>query len=139
VIERHPRPQARANTAAQITATTSTRRPKQNRGNSTWERPQPAAFEHSARRGRILWTSPAVTRTNRAAACPHGASRRPHAGHASSPDNRRCSTPTGSAPTLSNRPPPGAFERPFPVLVNVNGKGRWLSRSPEPIQPRSSP
>ena len=42
-IGRHPRPAARASSAAQITATTSTRRPRQNRGNSTCERPQPAA------------------------------------------------------------------------------------------------
>jgi hypothetical protein len=34
-IARHPRPAARASSAAQITATTSTRRPRQNRGNST--------------------------------------------------------------------------------------------------------
>ena len=51
-IARHPRPAARASSAAQITATTSTRRPRQNRGNSTCERPQPPR-EQITRRGRI--------------------------------------------------------------------------------------
>lgn len=43
VIVRHPCPAERASDAAEITPTTSTRRPRQNRGNSTCERPQPGA------------------------------------------------------------------------------------------------
>jgi hypothetical protein len=53
--------------------------------------------------------------TNRGAACPHGANRPPQAGHASSPQTSCVSTRTGSGPTLTNGPPPGAFERPFPT------------------------
>ena len=67
--------------------------------------------------------APRLTRTNRGAACPHGASRCPHAGHVNAPDNRRRSTTTGSGPTLSNRPPPGAFERPFPAAGQREREG----------------
>lgn len=86
VIRRHPQPAARASNAAQITATASTRRPKQNRGNSTCERPQPAGLEQIARRGRIRSTTAVACRTNRSAACPHGASDCVHCGHLSAPE-----------------------------------------------------
>ena len=87
-IRRHPQPAARANSAAQITATASTRRPRQNRGNSTCERPQPASLEQIARRGRIRSTTAAAGRTNRGAAYPHGANRCPHCGHLSPPERK---------------------------------------------------
>ena len=54
---------------------------------------------------------------------PHGASCRPHSGHVNAPDNSRRSTTTGSGPTLSNRPPPGAFERPFPAAGQREREG----------------
>ena len=85
-IRRHPQPDARANSAAQITVTGSTRRPRQSRGNSTCERPHPAGLEQIARRGRIRATTVAARRTNRGAACPHGASRPPHFGHINPPE-----------------------------------------------------
>ena len=85
-IRRHPQPAARASNAAQTTATASTRRPSQNRGNSTCERPQPAGLEQIARRGRIRSTTAVARRTNRSAACPHGASGRVHRGHLSAPE-----------------------------------------------------
>ena len=53
LTRRQPCPAARASSAAQITATASTRRPSTDRGNSTRERPQPPAPEQIARRGRI--------------------------------------------------------------------------------------
>lgn len=46
-IRRHPEPAARATSAAQITVTASTRRPSQNRGRSTCERPHPPAPSRS--------------------------------------------------------------------------------------------
>lgn len=85
-IRRHPQPAARASSVGQITATASTRRPRQNRGSSTCERPQPAGLEQIARRGRIRSTVAAAWRTNRSAACPHGASGCPHCGHVSPPE-----------------------------------------------------
>lgn len=112
---RQPQPAARLTSAAQITATTSTRLPRQNRGNSTCVRPHPPAREQIARRGRIRSTVPAAWRTNRGAAYPHGASRDPQSGHANSPETNCRSTPAGSTPTLTNGPPPGVFERPFPA------------------------
>ena len=114
-IRRHPQPVAQANNADQITDTASTRRPRQNRGNSTCERPHPPAREQIPRRGRIRRTDPAPSRTNRGAACPHGANATPHRGHASSPERNWLSTQEGSGPTMTNGPPPGAFERPFPT------------------------
>jgi hypothetical protein len=114
-IRRQPQPAARATSAAQITETTSTRRPRHNRGSSTCERPHPPAREQIARRGRIRRTDLPLSRTNRGAACPHGANRPPQAGHASSPDTNSISTRAGSGPTLTNGPPPGAFARPFPA------------------------
>lgn len=122
-IRRQPQPAARASSAAQITATGSTRRASQNRGNNTWVRPQPPAREQIARRGRIRRTDSADWRTNRSAACPHGASREPQSGHTSPPEINRCSTPAGSTPTLSNGPPPGAFERPFPTASQSEREG----------------
>lgn len=85
-IRRHPQPAARASSAAQITETASTRRPRQNRGSSTCERPQPAALEQIARRGQIRSTTAVARRTNRGAACPHGANRCPHRGQLSTPE-----------------------------------------------------
>ena len=85
-IRRHPQPAARASSVAQITATASTRRPRQNRGSSRCEWPQPAGLEQIARRGRIRSTVAAAWRTNRGAACPHRASRCPHCGHLSPPE-----------------------------------------------------
>ena len=114
-IRRHPQPVAQANNADQITDTASTRRPRQNRGNSTCERPHPPAREQIPRRGRIRRTDPAPSRTNRGPACPHGANATPHCGHASSPERNWLSTQQGSGPTMTNGPPPGAFERPFPT------------------------
>jgi hypothetical protein len=78
-------------------------------------RPHPPAREQIARRGRIRRTTSPAARTNRPAACPHGANRPPQSGHASAPELSCCSTPAGSTPTLTNGPPPGAFERPFPT------------------------
>ena len=136
LTRRQPCPAARASSAAQITATASTRRPSTNRGNSTCERPQPPAPEQIARRGRIRRSEPAASRTNRAAACPHGASRSPHPGQASSPEINCCSTWTQSVPTLSNGPPPGAFERPFPVGRTTEREGPLAIKiTPEPNQP----
>jgi hypothetical protein len=122
-IRRHPQPVAQASSAGQITDTGSTRRPRQNRGSSTCERPQPPAPEQIARRGRIRRTDSAASRTNRGAACPHGASRPPQYGHASSPDTNCISTRAGSGPTLSNGPPPGAFARPFPAACQRMREG----------------
>ena len=135
LTRRQPCPAARAS-AAQITATASTRRPSTNRGNSTCERPRPPAPEQIARRGRIRRSEPAASRTNRAAACPHGASRSPHPGQASSPEINCCSTWTQSVPTLSNGPPPGAFERPFPVGRTTEREGPLAIKiTPEPAHP----
>jgi hypothetical protein len=114
-IRRHPQPLAQASNADQITDTASTRRPRQNRGSSTCERPHPPAREQIPRRGRIRRTDSAASRTNRGAACPHGANPTPHCGHASSPERNWLSTREGSGPTMTNGPPPGAFERPFPT------------------------
>jgi hypothetical protein len=85
-IRRHPQPAARASSAGQITLTASTRRPRQNRGSSTCERPQPAGLEQIARRGRIRSTTAVACRTNRSAACPHGASGCAHCEHLSAPE-----------------------------------------------------
>lgn len=123
-IRRHPQPAAQLTSAAQITNTGSTRLPRQNRGNSTCERPHPPSCEQIARRGRIRRTDSAASRTNRGAAYPHGANRPPQYGHVNPPDTNCVSTPAGSTPTLSNGPPPGAFKRPFPTPLNASGKGR---------------
>lgn len=83
---RHPQPAARTSSAAQINATGSTRRPRQNRGNKVCERPHPPTSEKVARRGRIRRNDPAASRTNHRAAG-HGANRAPQPGHANSPDS----------------------------------------------------
>jgi hypothetical protein len=122
-IRRHPQPVAQPSSADQITDTGSTRRPRQNRGNSTCERPHPPAPEQIPRRGRIRRTDSAPSRTNRGAVCPHGANRPPQAGQVSSPRTSCVSTRTGSGPTLTNGPPPGAFARPFPTACQRMREG----------------
>jgi hypothetical protein len=122
-IRRQPTPAARLTNAAQIASTTSTRRPRQNRGSSTCVHPHPPAREQIARRGRIRRTDSSVSRTNRGAPCPHGANRPPHFGHVNPPDTNCRSTPAESTPTLTNGPPPGVFKRPFPAACQRMREG----------------
>ena len=139
VILRQPDPAASARSAVQITDTASTRRPSNDRGNSTCERPHPAAPEQIPRRGRIRPTGPtgsAATRTNRGAACPHGASRCPQPGQDTSPETSLRSTTTGSGPTLSNDGLRARWNGPSRQPVKASGKGRWHFRTPGPYSGR---
>jgi hypothetical protein len=138
-IRRQPTPSAQLTNAAQITSTTSTRRPRQNRGNNTWVRPHPPFREQIARRGRIRRTDSPASRTNRSAACPHGASPTPHHEHASSPERNWLSTREGSEPTLTNGPPPGAFETALPGSPpKQTGRAVGFHNHADPNRPSST-